>query len=110
MQTESAINVPIRRGRFSGMGFAAVNEEYLPRRCRVLCSPVRILLNALLDQPDDAMFMSVAREAVLDIMRVNNFYAQWRTEAIKANPLCRSRHIDKPHSVGQVYPLAGRST
>lgn len=106
IKSEGATNVPVRRSGFPGMGLAAVHEEYLPRRCRVLRAPIRVLLNALLDQSDDEVFMRVTREAMLDVMRMHDFHRIRRAKTMKANPLCRLRHNEKaPRSIAQVSSI-----
>ena len=74
----------------------------------VVCSepPIRVLLNALLDQSDDEVFMRVTREAMLDVMRMHDFHRIRRAKTMKANPLCRLRHNEKaPRSIAQVSSI-----
>jgi hypothetical protein len=74
------------------MGLAPVNEEDLSWGCSVQRALIGVLLDALFDQGYDEMFVRMTREAVLHIVRVDDFSPERSAQAINPNPLCRLRH------------------
>jgi hypothetical protein len=94
-EAESSIKIAFVACRFPSVRLAPVNEESLPRVRSMHRTPIRVLLNTSFYESDDEVFMSMARETVLHVIRVDDLSRTRSTEAINLNPLCRMCHTEK---------------
>src|SRR5579885_2418798 len=92
---ERAINVAFHRCGLSSVRLSAIHEKYPPCWRNVPGATIGVLLDALLDDAEYKMFVSMPRELVLDIMCVNQFGAIGIAKLIYQNPLRRSRHTEE---------------
>ena len=95
IQAESSIQVPSIVCRFAGVGFAAIDEEDLSRRCSIHRTQIGVLLDTFFDKGYDEVFVCMTSETMLDIVGVDDFSRIGRTNAINLSPLCRLRHNQK---------------
>src|SRR5207249_11504512 len=72
-QAECTVDIPLRRSRFPGVWFIAIDEEHVPGGGCMPSMPIGVLLNPFLDKTDYEMLMCMTCESVLDVMCMNDF-------------------------------------
>ena len=71
-ETECPVKVSVGCRRLACVRFPPIDEENLSGGCSVRRTLIRVLLDPSFDQPNDEVFVHMAREPVLHIVRVDD--------------------------------------